>query len=274
MRRVEDIAHFGRLTKENRAKFPAVYTNCLLMPADIEGYTAKGGLYYEATESGLYFFCDEHRFYRLYFYTAKDREIALVKLDKPVLIEFIYKKGKPENIIMMQQKWLQYDAREYAQNLKMSFDLDGYNPVENTLCIGGRVFEAALAKEQYAEQILKLWDDTHHTFNSALPDRNGLLQEICRKNVYCILEGEKVVAADKMLIKNKRASIWLVAVDKSLRRMGLGSRLESYNIGIAKNEGCTSCFLWVSGDNTAAIKLYEKLGFSMEKEIAEAFVIE
>ncbi|MCL7035258.1 hypothetical protein MKW94_009501 [Papaver nudicaule] len=57
-----------------------------------------------------------------------------------------------------------------------------------------------------------------------------------------------------------------VAVDKSARRQGVAGRMLKFVIGIAKQKGIPEVYLHVRRDNTAALRLYEKLGFTKIEE--------
>lgn len=58
------------------------------------------------------------------------------------------------------------------------------------------------------------------------------------------------------------AHITNLAVRPQLQRQGLGKALASYVLSQARDQGCRRATLEVRPSNTAALKLYEALGFS------------
>lgn len=59
----------------------------------------------------------------------------------------------------------------------------------------------------------------------------------------------------------KRAFITLVLVDPRDRGLGIGQSLVGKVLDLARHRGFHSCRLEVAGDNTAAQRMYESLGF-------------
>ncbi len=62
------------------------------------------------------------------------------------------------------------------------------------------------------------------------------------------------IVADEMHIAN-------IAVHEAVRRRGIGDALMHALIEAARGSGCSTCWLEVRKSNTAARRLYEKLGF-------------
>jgi len=75
----------------------------------------------------------------------------------------------------------------------------------------------------------------------------------------------------KILTKIKKSSYYIahLAVSPELHRNGIGSKLVENAIIKARREGYGSCSLDVSIKNDPGLKLYEKLGFKIVKEIRE-----
>ncbi len=76
---------------------------------------------------------------------------------------------------------------------------------------------------------------------------------------YVILSGKFSLAIT--LIFQEISEIITIAVDPSYRKNGLGSKLLSQIVQIAKNKGSKKIFLEVSSQNQVAIRMYKNAGF-------------
>lgn len=64
-------------------------------------------------------------------------------------------------------------------------------------------------------------------------------------------------------IQDKKASIGLIAVNPSCRRMGIGKALINFALDFAKYHACESITVSTQASNHAACKLYEGMGFTV-----------
>lgn len=64
---------------------------------------------------------------------------------------------------------------------------------------------------------------------------------------------------------NSKFHITNIAVNKECQREGIGTELMDRLEKIALDRGCTYAYLEVRTDNTAAIKMYEGLGYSIAR---------
>jgi GNAT superfamily N-acetyltransferase len=275
MRRVEDINHFVQLTQTLKQDKTQIVTNSLLLPGEIERLTALGQMMYLPLPTGIAFLCDEGAFYRLYYYVDARKQISFEKLDKQVVIDFVYREGrKPDAVTNMQEEWQRCGFTPYSVNRKMSMSLVDYMQCKpRPLMRNGRQFQIIGAEPRHAAEIEALWRAVLDPFNSAIPEGSALLRQIEDGNVFCIIEDDTVYAADRIQVENRRGSAWQVAVDASMRRMGLGTALQLHNFFTAKKRGCHTFFLWVAEDNTAARMVYEKLGLACTKDISETYIL-
>jgi ribosomal-protein-alanine N-acetyltransferase len=65
----------------------------------------------------------------------------------------------------------------------------------------------------------------------------------------------------------KRSVIYSIAIDKKFRNKGFGRKLLEESIKEMKLNSVSAIFLFVNINNIPAIRLYEKIGFSIVKEV-------
>lgn len=74
--------------------------------------------------------------------------------------------------------------------------------------------------------------------------------------------GYTIVAYFGTMIIDSECELLTLAVDENYRHMGIGKYVLAGIIANAKKRGCKTVYLEVNEDNTPAIGLYKKLGFS------------
>ena len=86
--------------------------------------------------------------------------------------------------------------------------------------------------------------------------------------LYVALDGERVIGwceiRRESLPGREHSAALGIGVRAAYRRMGIGRRLIDAAIADAWRRGLTRIELWVRAPNTAAIHLYEKVGFVLE----------
>ena len=78
---------------------------------------------------------------------------------------------------------------------------------------------------------------------------------------FVVMQGERAAAYGGMLCVLDEGQITNIATHPDHRRLGLGRSVVQALIGYAKEHGLAEIFLEVRESNTAAILLYEQLGF-------------
>jgi len=69
-----------------------------------------------------------------------------------------------------------------------------------------------------------------------------------------------------------RGYIGMLAIDKKQRKKGLGSLIVSHAIEELKLQGCIQVYLETEVINTAALRLYENLGFVKDKRLSKYYL--
>lgn len=114
-----------------------------------------------------------------------------------------------------------------------------------------------LAKTGDAEEITKLEKDI---FPDAWSE-NAILREIENKRIIVIKEKQKIIGYCIFMLGGDQGEILRIAVKEDAREKGVGKKLLEKAFKKMKDEGITEVFLEVRSRNSAAISLYEKMGF-------------
>jgi len=96
-----------------------------------------------------------------------------------------------------------------------------------------------------------------------------------REIFYVIRSQDKIIGYCAYYLKpnfsimgiGKKSVIYSIAVDRELRNRGFGRRLLEESIKEMKLNGVSAILLYVSVNNIPAIRIYEKAGFSVVKEV-------
>ncbi|MFP3897954.1 MAG: GNAT family N-acetyltransferase [Dehalococcoidia bacterium] len=137
-------------------------------------------------------------------------------------------------------------------------------------------------REEDIELLTWLWNETFKEHFNFRPDTLDEVRQFLFSDLYytekeiffATLDGESVgyigVGIDEKynLEKNLRAGdIFTIGVLKPYRRTGIGARLMLHGLETLKAKGMTRAMLGVDDYNpTKAIKLYEKVGFTVKKK--------
>ena len=79
---------------------------------------------------------------------------------------------------------------------------------------------------------------------------------------YGLKIGEQLIGFLLMRYAADEAEVLTVAVDPKWQGLSIGERLMMYGFSQSQAQGASRCYLEVKGANRAAIKLYNKLGFT------------
>lgn len=268
-----NFEHFISIEKEFKLKFSKIYTNSLFMPSELIKHIKKGKLFFEQTENLLQLFLDEGTYFRCYLYYNHNK-FSLKYHGKPCVYEVIYKKGKAnDSQVMLKNLLLNAGCKPHLVNRRMTYNLNNYILKDEQIKINDNIIKAAFADASHAKAIRDLWVNVLPPFNSDIPDVNDLVGEIKNSRIVSILIDGTLVASGKIKIVGRRASVWLISVDREYRRMRLGTLLLNKLINTAYNNGCLSVFLWVSENNYAAFESYKKYGFNEDVYISEEFIL-
>jgi ribosomal-protein-alanine N-acetyltransferase len=111
---------------------------------------------------------------------------------------------------------------------------------------------AATLTEIHAEAFANYWNPSDFNDFFATPGTTAIVAESAGRAAGMVV----------VRVTHEQADIITIAVRPEFRRRGLARELMRQSIEIAKSLGATELFLDVENGNTAALALYDTLGFS------------
>jgi len=232
-------------------------TNNYLLLDAYAAYVNEEKLFFTKTDSNLYLLVDKTGFYRLYYYINSYHEPFNINIEKPVVMEIIYrgKDNRPDRIISF---WEKYGFKQHlTRDNMMAF----YQQIimQTTKTSGLRIkyaeTEAEIAfTKDLIEQTLDKYTGDILTFDEI---RNFAK----KKNIICAYLQDKLCGILQFEIKNKVVWLGHIAVMSEYRGLGIAKALVKEYIGINAESPNTRYQLWVIQDNNGAVSLYEKFGF-------------
>jgi len=220
------------------------------------------------TSFAILFIENEAGFYRCTYYISAERPVKKIQLDKPCVIEYIFKNEISEK-----------NQAELACLEKMGFVLDRKSArmvlsASDAVCRapGSAVVEFARQGDEAA--ILALFRAAFDPLYAYFPDEEELTQAIhTRKNpIFCIYEDRRLCAALYSQRQNRTASIRMLAVDPLSKGKGYGSNLLArYHKEFLAE--ANRFMHWTDCENQHAVSFYQKYGYSFDGCYAYEYVI-
>ena len=99
------------------------------------------------------------------------------------------------------------------------------------------------------------FEATIERLRALFDERDGRLAAFCWTKLHRDASGERDEAGE----------IYVIAVDPDFRGLGLGSELTVAGLESIHDRGVTSALLYVDAANTAAVAMYERLGFDVSR---------
>ena len=91
--------------------------------------------------------------------------------------------------------------------------------------------------------------------------------------IFVATEHDKIIGAVLAGYDGHRGWLYLVAVDETMRRRGLGSRLVRHVVEALKGLGCIKINLQVRPTNSEVVAFYKALGFKVEDRISMGLLL-
>lgn len=268
MNRIESFEQYKSLIREFKSACEKTTTNCYFLRGDVERYAEAGSLYYEQYGCTLLLIVRERTYDHIYYYQDTAAEVTFQKQGMQMVLDFVVREHKLSDIAREEEKWKKAGFEPYKEYVRMCFEISeslGEMQEQGEYCF-------SQGDEEYAEQILKLWQDSLDVLSTPLPDQATIRQMIRMGHVYYILDQTKVIGAVYLDVSGKSCLLQHLVVDGSYRKQRLGIRLISYAFSRILQEQVTMCNLWVDIQNTPAYELYQKYGFVKDGLISKQYL--
>lgn len=214
-------------------------------------------LFYTQDESNIYFFIQKANFYRLYYFINDHEKVFNVSYNLPIVLEILYRGNK--NFPRIQQAfWLQSSFESHITRdcyfLKNKEILKIESNVSLKIKLAG-----SLEEIQYVKHLMDLHLDLYTGDNLSFDE----IRQFSKDDLVYIAYSEGMPCGF-LQAELKNSVFWLghIVVDSAFRGKGIASALVNYYINQGKQKNCNQFQLWVIKDNTPAIKLYKKFGFT------------
>lgn len=273
MDRVKDLSHFIALTEEIGKRYKKIVSNSFLLPAAIEEMTSRKKLNYEIYDDALFFFCENDRFYMLYYYMAQKGNHCFRRPDKPVVAWVTFNSGRKPAYLE--------DVKERLEKCGLRFDFDMHNM---DLTVGEHIkperpmspeFRIVTADPGHIEGILSLWHETDVLIDILIPSEKELARAVDAGDVFCVLdEADSVVGALEVEDRGNIREIVRISVDAGCRKKGVASALMIRGLDAAQKKGIRRSQVWMRADNKPTPIFYSKIGYKANSRDSWQFIME
>ncbi|MCI8331589.1 MAG: GNAT family N-acetyltransferase [Clostridiales bacterium] len=275
MVKIESSTHF-KLWVSKAKENGFTLSNCYYTADKLAVLIGQERLMVLETPFAVLFLEKEDGFYRCCYYISPDRPIDVIRMDRPVVIEYIYKnKLSPKN------------QAELARLEQMGFTL-GRKSARMTMhaneaaCASNSSVSVEWARPGDEDAILALFSVAFDPLYAYFPEKDELTKVISASNaapleakenaLFCIYEGNHVCAALYGQRQISTASIRMLAAEPSSQGKGYGKALLfRYHQEFAAN---TVRFMhWVDSENQHAVQFYQKYGYLFDGCYAHEYVL-
>ena len=269
---VTTFSQFSHLVKSFRANKKTVWTNCFMLPDEIEKCIFSGRMTFLSNPDDLFFFVAERGHYRLLYYTSNalpaGETVSLLSMPggEPLLLDLVARNGDVEQMDqLIKKKWNPVGFVNYKTYIRLLLRKpfsESVEPLGNTYTANEQEFIIGTGDPSMAEEIVQLWAQCLDPFSTSLPIREEVASFIAQGKVYYITDARhRLCAAMLMANQGQRATVQHVCVHPDYRRLGLGNVLMKASMRTAGYAGVHTYLLWVDAMNHPAIQLYMSLGF-------------
>lgn len=279
MYKIVSVGQFASLVKSFKKNHVSLQSNCFFLPSEVEEMTGKGKLFAEETREGIYFFVVEEECSRMYYYIEKSQTPSIKPekydiLKKPVILDFVFK-GEAGLNKAGSGKWLDKGFRPYKQYRRMECTRENFNPPDDYVQSINKFQIVKINPDDYGA-VAVLWRSGLDVYSTFLQERREF-EESCKKGeILGMRLKDGTPGAVAMAIKRGRtAFLQHLAVSPELRGRGMGKALFCYIVYYVLNHyGVDKANFWVDEDNSRAIGMYRKAGFTDDGMISRQFILD
>ena len=236
-------------------------TNLFLSEEEVLSLVDAGKAWRMEFDGGVYIFIREWNCYRLYYFLEKQiLPWVLPDLQLPIILEEVAVENKPR--MPTEAHWWEVGLQPYLQRKRM------YLMAKN---IVPELREITFATEDMLTELWESMQSSFEPYTSALPTKEGLLQDILGRKVLVSKNGQ-VLQGYLHFGETKQGSVlWHIAVLPHAQGKGVASGLVK-DWFFAQGEQVKKFLLWVRIENQPALALYEKFGFLPDGRVAPVMI--
>ena len=254
-----------------------------MFPEAVKRYVNLKRLWIEQLECGVVFLSDEERFFQGYYYTDDVNKFEIDMLEKPILVQNIYKQGR---------------KKDYIYEMDISLEKSGFKKevmlrhaiLENP----DKVLEKLLPYEKISRRIMekegfKMMKVQSNQMSELLAFRDTIkeipfyqqpffsLDELgfdSEKGLLtCIVDASgKIQAARHLIMQGKKSYGWVGVAEKYKGVYGLALMLMVDQLKLICQKGIIMCS-WVEQNNTASLQYHERLGSKWTGTIMDEWIL-
>lgn len=284
MKLVKDLNEYKTLLSEIKKMNKWSFQNNYCYIDVIQKYVSINRLYYVINETGLYFYVDEERYYRLLCYLLPEMPFFVEYADKPIIVRNIFKdKCKDVKMVEAEKKLqaagfilynsiLQFEVRpfdfsddiyllnkEYCKRLEKINFFIGY-PTRD------KITEIVALREQAKEISL---------FHLPYRTENELKKIIKNRNYVCIFNSQgKVCAAVERNCENNSMIIEWTAVKPEFQNgKGFGKSLYYYIFEEALEKKIEHIYTWIPIVNEHSLHFHKKNNWVKTGKVTDEWML-
>lgn len=233
------------------------WTNNYMLQDEYRRHIQNRHLYSIQDDENVYFLILKNGFYRLYFFINQPEHLFTAVVDKPLVLELIYRG----------EKHFPTSVAEFWQQSGFSAHLtrDAYFLKNNALSVpeGNQAVSIQVAKsEEELQFVKKLMDqdlDLYTGDNLTLKE----IREFAEKElIYVAYLQDELCGFLQADFKNSVFWLGHIVVDQAYRGKGIAKTLVNHYLCEGIKHECKQFQLWVLQDNEAAVNLYKNVGFT------------
>lgn len=264
MEQIKSFEQYRLLTAEAR-HLPDLCTNWYFLPDVARGKIAAGILFFEEVSGGLLLLEREAGFFRLYFFLDAKAHPGHIELPAPGVAELVY-----------QNQMTSTQETQAALLQEMGFSLgreSGRMTCQGDQALDGNCESVAAAScKEDVSAISRLIRSTFDPRYAFISSEEQTLLDLQAGKIFIIRDKDALSGVLYSDVSKGVASIRQLVVSEAFRNRGLGGQLLSFYHKTYR-EKVKSFAHWVDLKNSAAIRFYQKYGYTLDGRHANEYII-
>lgn len=283
MQILESYNEYKDMIREFREKNGRPFSNVYYVPEDIERYIRLGRAGFERTESGIIFYFDEEKYYRVCLYVNEKERFSIEKRDKKILLKNVFQEGKKrENLLCVEQRLEELGFKKAGTSFKIRGEVKKlFQRCERMKkfadVLEKKGFHCVAAEFSMLEEIEALILDSGVIKDYQLnywtdEEKKRMIKE---GSYLCMVNDKKqICAVGGCIIKNNTTKGVAVAVREEYKMHGLIVALAYHRLKWLYDNGFESCQGWILTSNEPSIRYYQSLGYEFLNEYTDEWILE